>query len=76
MNGPANHTRRAVMAKVLAEHQRQAWNAIDTGAGHLSRAEISFLHNVREQIVITDNQRRWLNDIDVRLQWELSHEHI
>lgn len=75
MTDHTNPTRSVVKVKVLADHQRQAWNAIVAGRGILSRAENSFLHNVREQIVITDRQRRWLADIDVRLQWELSHEH-
>ena len=69
-----NPTTAVVRIKVLAEHQRQACKAIETGKGLLSRAESSFLHRIREQVVITDKQRRYLNDLDVRLKWELSLE--
>ena len=71
-----NPTIAVVRVKVLAEHQRRACQAIETGKGLLSRAESSFLHRIREQVVITDKQRRYLNDLDVRLKWELSLEHL
>lgn len=72
----ANPTSTVVRFKVLADHQRQACQAIEDGKRHLSRAETSFLHRIREQDVITDKQRRYLNDLDVRLKWELSLEHL
>lgn len=71
-----NPTKAVVRVKVLAEHQRRACRAIETGKGLLSRAECSFLHRVREEIAITAKQRRYLNDIDARLKWELSLEHL
>ena len=67
-----NPTRAVVRVKALAEHQRQACHAIETGKGLLSRAESSFLHRIREQLVITDPQRRYLRDVCTRLEWELS----
>ncbi|MGH6697609.1 hypothetical protein [Sphingopyxis sp.] len=72
----SNPTMAAVRVKMLAEHQRQACHALDTGKGILSRAECSFLHRVREEIAITAKQRRYLNDIDARLKWEISLVHI
>lgn len=76
MSASSTPTRRAVTIKALYSHQQLASEAIATGRGILSRNETSFLHRIREQIDITENQRRWLSDINVRLQWELSHERI
>lgn len=68
-------TQRVVRLKALAEHQRQACAALECGQGILSRSEASFLHRVREQTVISASQRRYLNDLDVRVRWERSLEH-
>lgn len=70
----ANATQRVVRLKALAEHQRLACIALDGGKAFLSRSEASFLHRIREQPDISDKQRRYLNDIDVRLKWEMSLE--
>lgn len=54
----------------LMAHQRKAWLALAAGGGRLSRNENSFLHRMRESNHISPAQQRWLDDIDVRLQWE------
>ena len=72
----ANPTSAVVHFKALAEHQRQACQAIESGKRHLSRAETSFLHRIREQVVITSKQRKYLTDLDARIRWELSLENL
>lgn len=57
-------------ARLLMPHQRKAWLALAAGGGRLSRNENSFLHRMRESNHISPAQQRWLDDIDVRLQWE------
>lgn len=57
-------------ARLLMPHQRKAWLALAAGGGRLSRNENSFLHRMRESSHISPAQQRWLDDIDVRLQWE------
>ena len=72
----ANPTRQIVRFKALADHQRQACITIESGKGHLSRAENSFLHAIREQVAITIKQRKYLADLTTRINWELSLENL
>lgn len=66
-------TMQVIRAKVLADHQRRAWLCIVDGAGRLSKAENSFLHNIRERrIQPTSSQMRWLGDLELRIAWEKS----
>ncbi|MDK2756432.1 MAG: hypothetical protein KYX66_06825 [Blastomonas fulva] len=67
-------TQRVVRMKALAEHQRQASMALEDGGEFLSRSEKSFLHRVREQSDITAPQRRYLADLNLRVNWEMSLE--
>lgn len=69
----AHSTKQAIRAKVLADHQRRAWLCLVDGAGRLSKAENSFLHNIRERrIQPTSSQMRWLGDLELRIAWEKS----
>lgn len=74
MNCRTDATRRAVTAKVTAEHQRIAARMLADCTCALSRSETSFLHRIREQSVISSRQSRWLSDLDVRVKWEMSHD--
>src|SRR3546814_6588266 len=65
-------TRAVVRRKELRDHQRRAWLCLVAGAGRLSKAENSFLHNVRERQSISDRQAKWLTDLEVRIEWEKS----
>lgn len=66
-------TKQVIKAKVLADHQRRAWLCLVDGAGRLSKAENSFLHNIRERrIHPTSSQMRWLTDLERRIAWEKS----
>lgn len=68
-----NATRNVVIAKVLAEHQRQALHALLTGKPFLSRTEVSFLRRMRETPLASPRQESWVRDIDRRVTWEAEH---
>lgn len=68
----ASPTLVVIRRKELLDHQRRAWLCLASGGGHLSKAENSFLHNIRERRSISTAQAKWLNDIEVRVRWEKS----